>query len=548
MAHESAQLAVALGIASQKVDFVFEDKPWIVDGEVPGSVLRCSALLSDDAPPIAQILWKDGPVNAVCVVEQTGIQGAVALFKKLSRGISIDAFNLIVLCEYDGQLFQHGTGLAAHLPWKVELIQKVVRGLALKDGSHKFAFQLCSSAKCREVGCEPIFKMIRLLSPGVEPKKLFLEVPPPPSELWAVCLPKPCVTELLEKAGVGEDHAVVLPGVMGPNQKWVVLRDVSHVKFKELEEHFYEVPGVAFCSYKTFRGDMDDCAVVVQGFWRKSVRTNENLAVLWKVVDWQLKMSMDQFTEPPRVQWVAANKVRVGLRTEEDFRMFMVHSLPILKSKQIILKNERTGEFLDEDEALSVGGSSMASGVSSLSLGGSPVECVVISDLPSYFLTHDVDDIVRKALRVKGVVGCEVVGLCCKRLEWAMGNPMSPSWQVCGAGVSALEGSMLQLGGGMEMATVVAWKEYATARAAFRARAQQRRQDSSGWGGGNPPRPALQYVGPGKGSGKGGTAMDVDASAPSPPMRSASSANSSTWMQVDWTLVKGKRARNEQSQ
>ena len=216
----------------------------------------------------------------------------------------------------------------------------------------------------------------------------------------------------------------------------------------------------------------------------------------------------------------------------------MLRVLPGLKAKQMILKNERTGEFLDEDETASLGGSSVATGVSSMSLGGAPLECVVISDLPSYFLGADVEDLVRKALKAKNVVGCEVIELKCKRLEWAMGNPMSPSWQVCGLGVALLEGTMLHLGGGLEMAIVVPWKDYATARAAFRSRAQQRRQDTSGWGSGLPPRPTLHYGGKGKGDGKG-KSMDVD-----PPSTSSSSLNSA-WMDVDWTLVRGKRSRND---
>ena len=274
------------------------------------------------------------------------------------------------------------------------------------------------------------------------------------------------------------------------------------------------------------------------------MRNNDNLAILWKTIDWELKLCMEQFTEPPRVQWVASNKVRVGLRREEDFRLLIHKVLPVLKAKQMILKNERTGEFLDEDEASSVGGSSVASSLSSLSLSGEPIECVVISDLPSYFLHHDVEDLVRKALKVKVVVGSEVMPIVCKRLEWAMGNPMAPSWQVCaGKGIVCLEGCMLQLSGmGMDVATVVSWTEYSTARAAFRAKAQQRRQDSSGWGVAAAPRPVLNYGGKGKGGGKGNVVQNMETDGNTP------STSSSSFMELDWTLVRGKRARNEQSQ
>ena len=106
---------------------------------------------------------------------------------------------------------------------------------------------------------------------------------------------------------------------------------------------------------------------------------------------------------------------------------------------------------------------------------------------------------------------------------------------------------MLQLGAGLEVATVVAWKEYATARAAFRARAQQRKADTSGWGKGLPPRPALP-MGGGKGAGVGKGGGSSGGASGDGAVSSSPGEAKSSWMDVDWTVVRGKRARNEQSQ
>jgi len=95
-------------------------------------------------------------------------------------------------------------------------------------------------------------------------------------------------------------------------------------------------------------------------------------------------------------------------------------------------------------------------------------------DLPDYFLPPDVDSLVRHALKARTVPGADILPLGIKRLEWSMGSPMSPSWQVAGKGVGCLESNILSfsLGNGVGMAMVHSWKEYSTARAAWRAKRQ----------------------------------------------------------------------------
>ena len=116
--------------------------------------------------------------------------------------------------------------------------------------------------------------------------------------------------------------------------------------------------------------------------------------------------------------------------------------LPKLKLRGLVFKDERTREFVDEDETASLSVGSTSTGMSGLSLGSQVVESIVITDLPDYFLKVDVEDVVRKALKVRQVTGCDVMELGVKRMEWSMGSPMAPTWQVAGQGLACLEGLM----------------------------------------------------------------------------------------------------------
>ena len=300
---------------------------------------------------------------------------------------------------------------------------------------------------------------------------LYVTVPPPPERLWAICIPFQRVPDVLRAAGVAVEAAVVLPGFPRLANRWLLLRDTSEEVFEEVRREFYHESGSAFCSYKTFKGSFPADSQVVQIFWRKALRTLDNVNILWRSVDFQLSQRLSDFDQPPQLQWGGANKLRLALSSPRDFATFLQHILPILKQRGLILKDEKSGEFLDEDGPHSDTGRSSTSGASSLGAWVSS-DAIVLTDLPDFFLPCDVEGVVRSAMKQRQVVGADVLPLQIRKLDWSMGSPMSPTWRVHGNGAKCLEGSMLSfsLEGALGLATVMPWKEYATARAAWRAR------------------------------------------------------------------------------
>lgn len=530
MKHEDSQLSIALGIAAESMDLVLQNNVFLDPKNLPAQTLRVDAVLDDQSPPLQHVIWKDTPLNVTMVLLESEISFIGQTFAKMDKALSLGIFQVLVFTDDERPLYEGGSGLANKLPWKCEKVVKVHRMVASTSGDQLQPWLLTSTPQSRLGVGEPLFKITRLLAPGLEPKSVFINVPQPPQDLCAICLPISAVPKLLKEANVDVGSAVVLPGPLGRMLRWVLLRGISPEEFLRLEETFYEEDGCAFCNYPTFKGDLGSSYVIIQAFWRRAVRTEANLKKLWRVVDWQLKQTLDHFGSRPNLQWVGANKVRLGLESQQDLAAFMSNVLPRLKEMGLVMKNEATGEFLDDDGQASTT-TSVTSG--SVSSGGMVTEneAVVITDLPDYFLNHDVEDVVRVALKARGAVGADVIPLQVRKLDWAMGSPMNPTWQVAGRGVQILGGTVLNFSVASEkgMGMVHQWREYASARAAWRAR---RAQQPVGNQGSSLLRPGKQP------QATEGAGPQVLVSRPVPKPQDLQ-------MELDWQTVRGKRPRNE---
>lgn len=536
MQYESSQLCVALGLASENMHVILQNSQWLSSADFPGESVRWDAILDEKCPPLGQIFWQDGPLNVTVILCQSEIGKASEIYERLAKDLSVHGFNLLVFAEAEAPLYEGGSRLVHSIGWGAQTVAKVHRMVATVNGGHLQPWFL-STAPQHPSARDPEFKIVRLLSPGVQPQALFVTVPPVPERMHAICVPTGAVPRVLQAANRTEDQAVVLPGPLGRFNRWILIRGLREDEFFRLEEDFYNEEGSAFCTYAAYKGNFSPLHVVVQIFWRKQVRTEANLHILWRTVDWQLKNSLDCFQERPVLQYSGANKLRLALAAA-DFDVFMARVLPILKKRGMILKNEATGEFLDEDD----GTSTVSTAISMAStVDGVPPEAVVVTDFPDFFLPVDVEETMRTALRARTVVGADVIPMHIKRLEWSMGSPQCPTWQVVGPGVACLAGAILHFDLGAERgrATVHAWKEYASARAAWRTRKPPPARTTPPLPGAatssllRPPPVSMPLRGQ-----QEDVVMEEASSAPpqaDPPVR----------RDTDWMVVRGKRPRNE---
>ena len=529
MQFESSQLCIALGIASESVDVILQNSQWLSPSDFPGESVRWDMIFDESCPPLNQIFWKDSPLNVVVVLEENELSRASDILERLRKDLPVGGFCLLVLAAAEAPLYEGGSRLAHSLRWKPHAVVKVHRMVSGANGCHMQPWFLSVTPQ-QASAKDPEFKIVRLLSPGAQPQSLFVTIPPLPERMHAICVPVGVVPRVLQAAQRTESDVVVLPGPLGRFNRWILIRGLRDDEFFRLEEQFYGEESSAFCNYATYKGNFPPARVVLQIFWRKQVRTEANLHILWRTVDWQLKNFLDCFQERPMLQYLGANKLRLALEAT-DFDVFMSRILPVLKKRGMILKNEATGEFLDEDD----GSSAVSSAISAAStVDGVPPEALVVTDFPDFFLSVDVEETMRTALRARQVVGADVLPMQVKRLEWSMGSPQCPTWQVVGPGLACLAGAILQFDLGSERgrATVHAWREYATARAAWRSRKPVPR----------PPPPTLAAATssllvpavPQPVRQEQPDAMVMDEAVAPPETRD-----------TDWRVVRGKRPRNE---
>ena len=211
MSHEGTQLAIALGMSHEGMDVVMQDWVFIPSKDVPGQMVSAKSVLDEACPPLQQIFWKDSPLN-ITVVLPVGELGLVPMILDwFCKDLQVGLFHVLVLSDMDALLFERGSALLKELPWKVDSVVKVYRYVATTSGSHLQPWLLTSNGKGRVSGADPTFKITRLLSPGAEPHKLFVNVPAQPEDLWAFSVHFGRVQALLQAAGVPADQAVVLP-------------------------------------------------------------------------------------------------------------------------------------------------------------------------------------------------------------------------------------------------------------------------------------------------------------------------------------------------
>ena len=211
-------------------------------------------MLDPEAPPLQQVFWKDSPLNITMLVRETELAKAREVLSKMSKAVEVGEFNVVGFCDEDAPLYEGGSKLVRELGVHCDVVAKVHRLVALVTGIHAFAWHIITKPRTREGGGEPMFKVVRLLAPGTEPRQLFVDIPPPPKDLWAVSVPVKEVGNLLGKVGKTEDEVVLLQGPLPKTTRWVLLRNLSKEEFQEVEQEFYKVDGAAFCTDKVYEG------------------------------------------------------------------------------------------------------------------------------------------------------------------------------------------------------------------------------------------------------------------------------------------------------
>ena len=330
VAHEGTQLAIACRLATESVNYVFQDRPWLSPGDVAATTLSWSSLQGEEVSPLPQVLWHHEALTVAFLATEDSLPQVVAWMRYVQKQVSPGENNLVVLCSTDRPLYDGAAFFKEKAPWAWIEMAKLSRLLSGVGGRFYYAWHMRTMAAhlSQQSPPKPLLKTRPLLAPGTELAGLFVPVWPP-AEVWAVSLPTRQVDDLLKPVDLPYDQVQLLQGPSGrPDTQCALLPGVSEERRAELQQRFYTQPYAVFVPYAVYKGHVNEASTLVEARLKKKKRTAGTMSSLWRTVDFRCKALADSFSGPPDVQWDAPAKLRVALWTPSDAALFLLKIRP----------------------------------------------------------------------------------------------------------------------------------------------------------------------------------------------------------------------------
>ena len=115
MAHEGTQLSIAVGVASEHINYLFLDRPWLQASDAPGTML-CWKQRLEDPTPLLQVLWKHEALNVAFLASEDPLTDVMKVMQQVHRSVRVNAMHLIVLGAADRPLYEGATFLREKVP------------------------------------------------------------------------------------------------------------------------------------------------------------------------------------------------------------------------------------------------------------------------------------------------------------------------------------------------------------------------------------------------------------------------------------------------
>ena len=138
MTHEGTWLSITAGVGSERVDYIFSDRPWLQPLDAPGTMLRWKHILKDPTP-LPQVLWVHEALNMVFIASEDSLVDVMKVMQHVHRSVQVNAMHLIVLGHIDTPLYDGAVHLREKVPWAWIEISKFQRPLSRTGSVHLHA-------------------------------------------------------------------------------------------------------------------------------------------------------------------------------------------------------------------------------------------------------------------------------------------------------------------------------------------------------------------------------------------------------------------------
>ena len=146
VAHEGTQLAIACRLATESVNYVFQDRPWLSPGDVAATTLSSSSLQGEGVPPVPQVLWHHEALTVAFLATEDSLPQVVERMRYVQKQVSVGEIHLVVLCSTHRPLYDGAAFFKEKAPWAWIEMAKLSRPLPGVGGRFYYAWHMRTTA------------------------------------------------------------------------------------------------------------------------------------------------------------------------------------------------------------------------------------------------------------------------------------------------------------------------------------------------------------------------------------------------------------------
>uniref|UniRef100_A0A7S1I4D1 Uncharacterized protein n=1 Tax=Eutreptiella gymnastica TaxID=73025 RepID=A0A7S1I4D1_9EUGL len=242
-----------------------------------------------------------------------------------------------------------------------------------------------------------------------------------------------------------------------------LFHDMSQEQLQAITSKWGDTPHFALTTLGEYGGqEISPCLLVIEAFIRRTQKAKK-APYLWRMLDRTLAQSGVGYA----LQYTAYNKVRLGIQTGQDAVRFHEACVPEIQALGLLLKDERTQQFILGDE-LAESTATEAESEGEPGAGRGLAQFCVVYDVPPW---HDEKEPLEALSQVAPTLTSAT------RLSWSPGSPVLAAWKVQGSGAAALESTLLEDSQTGTQMGVMSQREFQADRRQRAEAAARRQQD-----------------------------------------------------------------------
>ena len=269
--NESAQPAVATGIASDSDHAVFTEEPFFAQDDIAQEPLSWITACAAGAAPLGQVIWRsdDNPFKLVFVAHLRSLKGLTTAIHHALRHLPDSDLRVVLFHDKDVPAWQISRQIQDGLGLKIDRISRINGMLRLASsmvsGAGTYAHLVESTWKRRSSPSTQghLRGVVNLLAPGAPPSGVLVHLAPEQRPLSVLTCESKDVPMYVESRGRSDEIGLVVNGPDVSKTKRIVFPTGSPAAMEALMEMHINRNGFSFVSFDTHKGNFPKSEVVV---------------------------------------------------------------------------------------------------------------------------------------------------------------------------------------------------------------------------------------------------------------------------------------------